>query len=100
MEVDQAPILIVGRVRLPGQGPVEVAFSGTAGLTFASTGLSATTDSQFGPAHGTARALVVGVGADTSIQLHPGEMVIGARYLHAELVTLDAALDTAARKNL
>jgi hypothetical protein len=85
LEIDQAPILILGRIRLPRQGPVEVALSGAAGLTFASTALGATTDSQFGPAHGTARALVVGLGADTSVQLHPGEMVIGARYLHADL---------------
>jgi hypothetical protein len=85
LEVDQAPILVLGRVRLPEQSPVEVAVSALAGLTFASTALGATTDSQFGPARGTGRAFVTGLGTDASIQLHPGEMVMGVRYLHGDL---------------
>jgi hypothetical protein len=85
LDVNQAPILAVGRIRMPGRLAVELSLSGAAGITFASTEIKANTESQFGAARGTARALVIGGGADATVLLQPGELTIGARYLYADL---------------
>jgi hypothetical protein len=85
LEVSQAPILALARVRLPAELPVELSLSATAGVTFAATAISPIGESQFGVSRGRARALVVGAGADASVLLQPGELMVGARYLHSEL---------------
>jgi hypothetical protein len=85
VNINQAPLMALARIRMPGEMPMEVSLSGTAGVTFASTAIVPEGDTPTGNAHGNAVALVVGAGADASILLQPGELVIGARYLHADL---------------
>ena len=85
VDVNQAPVMALARIRVPGDLPVELSFSGAAGVSFATTQLAPTTESPFGLTRGTARAFVIGAGADASVLLRPGELVLGARYLHAEL---------------
>ncbi|MBC8131848.1 MAG: hypothetical protein H7X95_02620 [Deltaproteobacteria bacterium] len=85
LNVNQTPIMALGRVRMPGQLPVEFSLSGMAGVTFASITVIPDEDSSFQPTRATARALVLGLGVDASFLLQPGELVIGARYLDARL---------------
>jgi hypothetical protein len=85
LEISQAPILALARVRLPAELPVEISLSGSAGMTFAATAISPIGESHFGVSRGSAHALVIGAGADASVLLQPGELMVGARYLHSEL---------------
>lgn len=85
LDVSQAPVMALARVRMPGELPVEISVSGTAGVTFATTQVTPGGNSAFGPTRGTAHAMVVGAGADASVLLQPGELVVGARYLYADL---------------
>lgn len=85
LSVNQTPLLALGRMRLPGPGPVELAVSLVAGVTVGFTSLVPNEDPSFASTRGTASAPVVGAGVDTSILLQPGELVVGTRYLHAEL---------------
>jgi hypothetical protein len=84
VDISQAPVLALARLRVPGDLPFEISILATGGVTFASTDISPL-QGPFGISHGTARGIVLGGGADASMILDPGELVVGARYLHADL---------------
>ncbi len=85
VDINQAPIMALARMRIPGEWPVEISVSGVAGLTFAVTQVTPGADFAFGATRGTAHALMLGAGVDASVLLQPGELVMGARYLYADL---------------
>ncbi|MEP6655375.1 MAG: hypothetical protein ABJA82_18560, partial [Myxococcales bacterium] len=85
VNIHQIPILAVGRFNIPGELPVQFSVSATAGVTFATTSVIPDADSPFVATRGSARAVVWGAGADAAVLLRPGELVLGAHYLHAHL---------------
>lgn len=84
LDVSQAPILALTRFRVPSEHPVELSFLAIAGLTFATTEIIPS-EGSFPVSRATAHGLVVGGGADATVVLQPGELVMGARYLYANL---------------
>jgi len=86
LSVNQFPLLALARLRVPAGFLVDFSLTGALGLTFAATEISVTSDSQVVPVtRGSARALVLGGGVEASIPLLRGELLVGARYLYAEL---------------
>lgn len=85
VDVDQVPLQAMARVRLPADLPVEFSLSGSAGVTFAATQIAASEGADRTISRAGARGVVLGTGIDAALLLHPGELVVGARYLRIEL---------------
>jgi hypothetical protein len=85
LRLNQLPLLGVARFRVPLGLPAELFVSGMAGMTFASLSISAHQGMGALVAKATARGVTVGLGAEASLPLDPGQLVVGARYLAAEL---------------
>ena len=85
VNIHQVPILAMGRFNIPGGLPVQFSVSASVGMTFATTSVIPDEESPFAATRGSAHAVIWGAGADAAFLLRPGELVLGAHYLHAHL---------------
>jgi hypothetical protein len=85
MEIDQVPVLAVGRARLPVATRFEISGELGAGMMFARTKLSTLSGGVGFDATGSAYAPAVGGGADAALTLKPGRLIFGLRYLWSRL---------------
>jgi hypothetical protein len=83
--IDQVPILVLARARIPLAARFELSGELDAGLMLAHTVLSADSGGMGFQANGGAYAPAVGGGADVALMLKPGRLVIGLRYLWSHL---------------
>ncbi len=85
LETDLFPILALARVRVPLPVRFEVKGEIGAGMMLARTKLNAASNMKGFEAIGSAYAPAVAAGAEVTLTLKPGRLVIGLRYLWSEL---------------
>jgi hypothetical protein len=85
VELNQFPVLAIARVRVPIETWAEVFLSAMAGWTLASTTISGNQGPGSTISNATAGATTVGLGAEATLPLDPGQLVFGARYLSGTL---------------
>jgi hypothetical protein len=85
LDLNQFPVLAIARVRVPVETWAEVFLSAMAGWTLASTHISGSQGPGSTISTATAGATTVGLGAEATLPLDPGQLVFGARYLSARL---------------
>jgi hypothetical protein len=85
VELNQFPVLAVARLRVPVDCGAEVFLSGMAGWTLASASISANEGMGATISSATAHGTTLGLGAEATLPLDPGQLVFGARYLTATL---------------
>jgi hypothetical protein len=85
VELNQFPVLAIARLRVPVDCGAEVFLSGMAGWTLASASISANEGMGATISNATAHGTTLGLGAEATLPLDPGQLVFGARYLTATL---------------
>jgi len=85
VDLNQFPVLAIARVRVPVETWAEIFLSAMAGWTLASTTISGSQGLGSTISSATAGGTTVGLGAEATLPLDPGQLVFGARYLSATL---------------
>jgi opacity protein-like surface antigen len=85
VDLNQFPVLAIARVRVPVETWAEVFLSAMAGWTLARTTISGSQGVGSNISTATASGTTVGLGAEATLPLDPGQLVFGARYLSATL---------------
>jgi hypothetical protein len=85
VDLNQFPVLAIARVRVPVETWAEVFLSAMAGWTLARTTITGSQGIGLPISTATAGATTVGLGAEATLPLDPGQLVFGARYLSATL---------------
>lgn len=83
--LNEFPVLAIARLRVPVETRAEIFLSAMAGFTLASTAISASQGPGATISSATAGATTLGLGAEATLPLDPGQLVLGARYLSATL---------------
>jgi len=83
--VDQLPVMVMARYRLPQLARPELSFDAGAGLSFARTQITTPPGTDPPMVEATARAFCWQAGIETAFPLQPGRLLVGARYLRIAL---------------
>jgi hypothetical protein len=85
VDLNQFPVLAIARLRVPVETWAEIFLSAMAGWTLARTTISGSQGVGTNISTATASGTTVGLGAEATLPLDPGQLVFGARYLSATL---------------
>jgi hypothetical protein len=85
LEIDQAPVMVLARARIPLPLRFDVSAEIGAGVMLARTRLITSADMVGFDTNGRAYAPAVAAGAEAAFTLKPGRLVFGLRYLRSEL---------------
>jgi hypothetical protein len=83
VDIDQFPLLAVGRWRTALPLHLEIAFDASLGVSWADTSINPTPGLPV--VHATAVAPALGAGSEVGLPLKPGRLVLGLRYLYVDL---------------
>jgi hypothetical protein len=81
LRIDQFPLLLVSRTRLPLRLGAEISVGAGLGVSLATTKISSTQGAERLMVSGVGRTLAAEIGADAAFALAPGQAVVGLRYL-------------------
>jgi hypothetical protein len=85
LELNQVPILAVARYRFETPHVPELAVGGAAGVSIASTRLTPDVTTPDATVEASAVTVALQLDAEAAFPLHPGRLVVGARYLWIDL---------------